>query len=52
MLAIVKEEKAKVRHVVNLYSFYVKREHRRKGIGRSLVNRALRKYKKTPSISK
>lgn len=52
MIACVQEEKAKLAHIVNVYSFYVSPQFRGQGIGKQLLQTAIAHAKSLSGVSK
>ncbi len=45
MLGVFWEEREKTRHICNLFGFYVQKEYRNKGIGKSLIKEIIKKLR-------
>lgn len=52
MITYVFNDKIKTRHIANIFGVYVKKEYRKQGIGKKLIERALSNIKKNKEIIK
>ena len=52
MIAYVFNNKRKIRHIANIYGFYVKEKYRSRGIGKKLIEMALSSIMKNKDIIK
>lgn len=52
MIGSYRDEKTKLKHILNIFSFYVSSEYRGLGIGKALLQKVIETAKKNPEIKK
>lgn len=52
MIALVREKKTKARHIANIYGMYVNEKYRGLGIGRKLMDSALKQIRRNKEVVK
>lgn len=52
LIGLVRQPRIKQRHIVNIVSFYVKREYRNMGVGKNLLDEIMSHIRSLPDVTK